>query len=256
MSPSALPDTGRRTYRSATRERRARETRERILAAACSMFLRSGYAATTMRAVAREARVSVPTVELDFGTKPQLLRAAISFAIRGDAKPVPMLERGWALSAERARTTADFLAIVRQVLVDAAARSAGLVLAAFEAADVDQSMRPLAEQLRTQRAETAAWIVDGVRQRSSLRAGISRKEAIDTVWLLMDPHGFRALTRDRGWSPEQFGQWFVDGVSRLLLDQTRASGGTDGPRSSPAPRLSQSITHTEGDHEPVTAAAG
>lgn len=206
-----------RSYRSPTRERRARETRERILAAAAAEFVRSGYAATTMRAVAAAAGVSVPTVELVFGTKPQLLRAAISFAIRGDADPSPMLQRNWAHRAEAAGSLADFLAIVGRVLTDAELRSAGLVVAAFEAANVNDSMRALTDQLRAQRAETAAWIVEGVMKRSSLRAELSRDQAIDTVWLLMDPHGFCALTRDRGWSSDQFERWFIDSVSRLLL---------------------------------------
>jgi AcrR family transcriptional regulator len=179
--------------------------------------LRSGYAATTIRAVAGAAGVSVPTVELGFGTKAQLLRATISFAIRGDPDPVPMLERDWALSAQSAVSVADFLAIVGRVLTEAAQRSAGLVVAAFEAARMDGSMRGVADQLRAQRAETATWIVDGLIQRTALRAKLERERAIDMVWLLMDPHGFCALTQDRGWTPEEFGQWFTDSVCRLLL---------------------------------------
>jgi AcrR family transcriptional regulator len=206
-----------------TRERRARQTRERILASASAELVRSGYAGTTMRAVASAAGVSVPTVELVFGTKPELLRAAISFAIRGDAEPVPMLERDWAATAQAEASVVDFLTIVGRVLTDAQQRSAGLVVAAFEAAQLDQSMRALADQLRVQRAETAAWIVDDLMKRSSLRAGIGRDRAIDTVWLLMDPHGFCALTRDRGWTPEQFGRWFTDSVCRLLLARADAA---------------------------------
>lgn len=209
-----------------TRERRARQTRERILASAGAEFVSSGYAGTTMRAVASAAGVSVPTVELVFRTKPQLLRAAISFAIRGDAKPVAMLERDWAATAEGEASAVAFLTIVAQVLTDAQQRSAGLVAAAFEAAQLDDSMRALADQLRAQRAQTAAWIVDGLIKRSSLRAGIGRDRAIDTVWLLMDPHGFRALTRDRGWTPEQFERWFIDSVCRLLLAQADAAAAT------------------------------
>jgi AcrR family transcriptional regulator len=232
-----------------TRERRARETRERILASASAQFVRSGYGATTRRAVASAARVSVPTVELVFGTKPQLLRAAISFAIRGDAKPIPMLERDWAASAEAASSLADFLAIVGRVLTDAAQRSAGLVVAAFEAAHVDESMRALADQLRAQRAETAAWIVDGLMKRSSLRAEVGRDQAIDTVWLLMDPHGFCALTQDRGWAPEQFERWFTDSVCRLLLAQADATAAVTGKRLG-AP--SQQSTHTRKPRRPTS----
>jgi TetR/AcrR family transcriptional regulator, regulator of autoinduction and epiphytic fitness len=198
-----------------------------------------------MRAVASAAGVSVPTVELVFGTKPQLLRAAISFAIRGDADPIPMLQRDWALRAEAAGSVADFLAIVGRVLTDAALRSAGLVVAAFEAANVNEPMRALADQLRAQRAETAAWIVEGVMKRSSMRGEITRDQAIDTVWLLMDPHGFCALTRDRGWTPEQFERWFTESVSKLLLaaTETTAVKGQHRPGSlSPQPTPTRNPT--------------
>jgi len=84
-------------------------------------------------------------------------------------------------------------------------------------------MHALADQLRAQRAETARWIVDRLIRRSSLRAEMPRDQAIDTIWLLMDPHGFCALTRDRGWAPGQFERWFVDSVSRLLLATTDTS---------------------------------
>jgi AcrR family transcriptional regulator len=170
-----------------------------------------------MRAIAETAGVSVPTVELAFGTKARLLKAAIDVAIAGDDEPVPVLERQWAARAVATTSVADFLAIVGGVLREAATRSAGLVVAAFEGASTDADMRALADQLSRQRATTVAWIVDGIIQRSPLRPDISRQAAIDTVWVLMEPVVFQRLTRLRGWSPEQFERWFTDSIPRLLL---------------------------------------
>lgn len=191
----------------------------------------------------------MPTVELVFGTKPALLRAAISFAIRGDAEPVPMLERDWVTRAQAAGSVTEFLAIVEPVLAEAERRSAGLVVAAFEAAHMDESMCLVADQLRAQRAETAAWIVDGLIKRAPLRADIGRDRAIDNVWLLMDPHGFCALTRDRGWTPKQFGRWFTDSVCRLLLAQ--AGPATTIARDRPSPP-SQPSTSTRKARRPTS----
>lgn len=227
MPTATSQPTRRRSYRSVVREQRARETRARILAAASAEFVRAGYSATTIRAVADRAGVSVPTVELLFGTKPRLLRAAISFTIRGDAGDIPMLEREWAARAQGAGSVAEFLTIVGSVLTEASRRSAGLVMAAFEAEHLDESMRALADQLRAQRVETAAWIVDGLIERSPLHADIDRDEALDTVWLLMDPHGFRALTQHRGWTAEQFRQWFIASVGRLMLAEPDAAQAID-----------------------------
>lgn len=52
------------------------QTRADILAAACGLFEREGYEATTLRLVAREARVGLGTVCLHFPTKDALLVAA------------------------------------------------------------------------------------------------------------------------------------------------------------------------------------
>ena len=175
MSSPELNAGPRRTYRSERRARQARETRERILGVASAAFERRGYVATSMRAVAQAAGVSVPTVELIFGTKSELLRAAISFAIRGDAEPAPMLKRPWTQRAQEASSVAGFLAIVADILVEGERRSAGLILAAFEAANHDDSMSALADQLRGQRAETAAWMVDALIQtRCASRRGHTR----------------------------------------------------------------------------------
>ena len=145
----------------------------------------------------------------------------ISFAIRGDAGEAPMLQRPWAQRARDAGSVDEFLSDVASVMVAAQRRSAGLIVAAFEAANQDDSMSRLADQLRAQRAETASWIVDGLIGRGALRSELTRERAVDTIWLLMDPHGFRALVRDRGWAPEQFEAWFIDSVVRLLSDPNR-----------------------------------
>lgn len=101
-----------RRYWSPRREQQARRTRARIIAAAARQFLACGYAAATMRAVAADADVALPTVELAFGTKARLLKAVIDTAIARDDEPVPMLARGWAARAQAAAGPAEFAAVV------------------------------------------------------------------------------------------------------------------------------------------------
>ncbi len=228
-SPEASPLRSR-PYRSPKRQAQARRTRERILAAACELFRVGGYAGTTMAAVAAAAGVSVPAVELAFGTKAALLKAAIDVAIAGDDEPVPVLERPWATRAQAAVTPEEFLGVVAEILVTAAQRSDPLVLAAFEAARSDERLGPIADQLKTQRAVTAAWIVDGLSARVPLRSGIDRTHAVDVVWLLMEPAVFDRLITDRGWTPERFGTWFADSALRLL---TACSDNQRGPAEKP-----------------------
>jgi AcrR family transcriptional regulator len=170
-----------------------------------------------MRLIASRAGVSVPMVELLFGTKGRLLKAAIDVAIVGDDEPVPALDRRWAEAAVKAETVREFLDIVASVIGSAQERSAGLVLAVFEAASADPELAELAGQMTAQRATTAGWIVDELTRKAPLRDGCTTQEAIDTVWILMDPAIFDRLTRQRDWTIEQYQGWFATSVHRLLI---------------------------------------
>ena len=187
-----------------------------MIDAATAVFLDRGYGGATIRAVAAEAKVSVPMVEALFGTKARLLKAAIDVAIAGDDEPVAVLDRGWVTDARQARSAEEFLSVVAGVVAAAQARSAGLVLAVFEGSAKDRELEQVAEQMVAQRAVTASWIVDGVSRVASLRDGCGNEEAVDTVWLLMDPAVFERLTRRRNWTLEQYERWFSHSVARLL----------------------------------------
>ena len=206
-----------RRYQSALREDQARRTRRRVLEAATAVFLDRGYAGTTMRAVAAEAGVSVPTVEMLFGTKSRLLKAAIDVAVAGDDEPVAVLDRPWAQAAEDARSLDEFLSLAAEALTAAQQRSAGVVLAVFEGSSQDAGLEVLRDQMAAQREATAAWIVRGLTGIAQLRPGCGADEAVDVVWLLMDPAVFVRLTRHRRWSVARYRRWIADALARLLL---------------------------------------
>src|SRR5436189_6071185 len=72
----------KRRYDASSRRAAAARTRERICAAAEQLFLRDGYARTTIRGVAAAAGVAEATVYLAFPNKGALLDAVIIRATR------------------------------------------------------------------------------------------------------------------------------------------------------------------------------
>jgi TetR/AcrR family transcriptional regulator, regulator of autoinduction and epiphytic fitness len=170
-----------------------------------------------MRSIADAAGVSLPTIELAFATKANLLKAAIDFAIANDDEPVPMLSRDWAVAAHQAPAPADVVAGFARALREAHIRSASLIIVADEAARTDDTIAALTRHLTQQRVATVTWIIDELRRRTPLRSGITRKQAIDVLWLLMEPYTFHRLTTLRGWNARQFERWFVDSACRLVL---------------------------------------
>jgi AcrR family transcriptional regulator len=211
-----------RSYRSSRREAAARRTRRRVLQAARSAFA-GGYTGVTIRAIAAEAGVSVPTVELLFGTKARLLKATIDVAIAGDDEALPVLDRDWTSTAMAATSADEFLSVVAKVIGAAQARSAGLVLAVFEGSPKDAELAELTEQMIRQRVSTAGWIVDGLADKADLREELTRQDAVDTIWLLMEPAVFDRLVRHRHWTVEQYQNWFARTARRLLVADAPAT---------------------------------
>src|SRR4051794_17721553 len=86
----------KRAYRSERRALQARETRDAIRNAASVRFLRDGYVATSVAAIAEAAGVAPETVYATFGSKRDLLFECLDVSIVGDDAPVSLLERPWA----------------------------------------------------------------------------------------------------------------------------------------------------------------
>src|SRR3954468_3057568 len=84
-----------RRYDSPRRRAQAEATRREILEAAERLFVRDGYPATTMAAIAAEAGVALKTVYLAFETKSGLLRALWNLRVRGDQEDTPVGHRPW-----------------------------------------------------------------------------------------------------------------------------------------------------------------
>src|SRR4029079_12421935 len=93
LQPMAEKTPVKRQYSSTLRARQASDTKAQVLAAAAELFQESGWSGTTVAAIAQRAGVAVETVYSGFGSKKQVLRAVVDFAVVGDAEPVPLVER-------------------------------------------------------------------------------------------------------------------------------------------------------------------
>src|SRR5260370_7256826 len=83
----------KRSYDTRGRQASEHETRRRILAAARRLFLKRGYASTSMAAIADAAGVSVETIYLSIGGKASLVRYLVETPLSGTNEPVPPAQR-------------------------------------------------------------------------------------------------------------------------------------------------------------------
>ena len=135
-----------------------------ILDAAHELFVATGYAATTIQAIAERAGVAVQTVYAVFGNKRELLRQLIERTITGDDEPLPITERAeaQAVAAEPdARRRAELDAALSRSITE---RVAPIVRVANEAAASDPELAAMMEAVKAARRKemiASAKIVAG-----------------------------------------------------------------------------------------------
>lgn len=206
-----------RSYRSDLRERRARETRRAVVAAAAELFVRDGYAATTLDAVAAAAGVSRRTVVNAAGGKPALLSLAWDHTLVGDDEPVPMVDRPMVTRILACTDPDEAVRRWVEMVVEVQRRAAPLARAIEAAADVDAAAAALRARAETERHAGAREFAEHLAALDGLRPGLSVAQAADLAWTLNDGASYRRLALGRGWSPDAYRDWLTRVAAASLL---------------------------------------
>jgi AcrR family transcriptional regulator len=209
--------TVKREYRSDLRASQAADTRRRIVAGAARLFVEHGYGATTVDAVAEAAGVSRKTVFTAVGTKLDLLTTAVDWAVAGDDEPVPLADRAVMRKLLQQRDPGVLLTGLARSITAIGSRVAPLYGAVEVAAGMDPEARAVVERSHRRRLDDARKVVDRLRNLDALTGDLSHQEAVDLVWLAMDPALFDRLVRMRGWAVARFEEWLGEDLCRQLL---------------------------------------
>ncbi len=204
----------KRKYDASSRRAAAAATRERICAAAEALFLRDGYARTSIRAVAKAAGVAEATVYLAFPDKAALLDAVIVRATRDNPS-----ERLDAIAAAPAHELLPRLASSNAVLM---ARAARLIALGESASFMDAELRPLRERAHRNLRAAFRVVADRLDEAGLLRVGA--QEAADTLYAIASESTYLRMTEGAGLPPDRYAAWLTDTLSALLI--SGCGGGT------------------------------
>jgi AcrR family transcriptional regulator len=203
------PDDGR------DRQARTRLARAAVVAAARTLFLERGYAATTVEAISDRSDVPPATVYRLFSSKLGILKELFNVSIAGDDDAVPLTDRPHvrALIADQdpGKQLAGFVGISRGIM----ARTEPVYRILVSAAGSDPDAAALLAEQTRQRQQGQGGIARALAHAGVLRPGLSERDAADIIHALMSPEVYRLLVGDRGWPPERYEQW----LSRTLIDQ-------------------------------------
>jgi AcrR family transcriptional regulator len=202
---------------SPRRREQAEATRQAVLNAAERLFLRDGYAATPVPAVAAEAKVALKTVYVIFTTKSGLLHELWNVRLGGDAEPLPVVDRPWyrdlLAEPDPRRMLRRFATQSRQVKQ----RAGALMMVIRNGAPTDPAVMNLWRLIQDEfhavlRPIAARLSADGV-----LAGHLTTATASDLLWTLNHPDVWHLLCLERGWTPDAYEDWLGRSFESQLL---------------------------------------
>jgi hypothetical protein len=98
-----------------------------------------------------------------------------------------------------------------------------LLLVIRDAAPIDDDIHALWTLIQTDFYANQRAIVELLHDRESLRAGLDVTRATDILWTLNHPDLWHLLVSWRGWTPDEYEQWFADTSCSQLLGRRRRS---------------------------------
>jgi len=200
------------------RQARARQTRRRIVDAAHDLFVRQGYAVTTIQQIAGQADVAWQTVYAVFGTKAAILSAVFDVAVAGDDEPVPVAGRPFVQAIKDATDPKEKARIFARHLRETAVRTAGVLSVIESAASTDPEIAGLWHKLQDQGLRGMTLAASSFHDQAALRPGLSVARAADVLWLFTGPWAYRVLVAGRGWSLDEYETWLAGTVYAQLMD--------------------------------------
>jgi AcrR family transcriptional regulator len=205
----------RRRYDSPRRAEQARQTRAAVTGAARRLFLRDGFAATTITAIAAEAEVSAETIYKAFGSKPGLVRAICDQALAGEGR-VPAETRSDDLQASEP----DPRKIIRgwgKLSAEIAPRVSPILLLLRAAALTDPQMADLRAEIDDSRLGRMTRNARHLHQAGHLRTDMTAEHAGEIMWTYSSPELYELLVLGRCWPPEQYGAFIAEAMIAALL---------------------------------------
>jgi AcrR family transcriptional regulator len=196
----------KRKYDASSRRAAAALTQDRICAAAEELFVRDGYARTSIRAVAGAAGVAEATVYLAFANKGALLDAVILRAIR-DSSSEP-------LAAVAAAPPGEVLSRFAASNAALMARAAHLIALGESSALMHAELRPLRERAH-RRIRAAFRVVADRLEAAGLLRGDAREAAAAMYAIASETTYLRA-----GLPPDRYARWLAQTLGAALLRES------------------------------------
>lgn len=214
------PVKPKRRYETRNRREQARQTRQRVVEAARRLFVRDGYAATSIQALADDADVAVQTIYASFGSKREVLKALFDTSVAGGSEELALVERpewqAWENEPDATRRLELFARAQRLV----SERAADIMQVLLTAAASDPDIARMHHEAEAARYSDQRRLAELLRRHGQLRKDLTLGRAADIIWTLAGSGPYIALVVHRGWKGQEYEAWLAGQLHAALLEPT------------------------------------
>lgn len=219
-----------RPYDSSSRQRQAELSRQRVISAAHSLFLKDGYGATTLQQIADQAGVSLPTIYSVFGSKRKLLLAVFDSArhsvsdaeLDPDAPLADLADLGSDAIAHRVRLTREGGAPIARII--------------GQAAGTDRWLAKMWRGIQAGRHRRMTELAEALAARGQLHPTLDVAETADVLWGLTSNELYGILVMDRSWTPAHYERWLAHMLAATVVASPPPMMSDDGQLGVQPPR--------------------
>jgi AcrR family transcriptional regulator len=200
-----------RSYTSAVREHQAAATRQRILEATRKLMATRGFEGASIAAIAKSAKVAVPTVYATFGSKRGIVSALLDNARFGPAYQEHVSKaRQSEDPAERLR----FAAGIARRIFDAERDEVAFL---WKTGAIAPELAVKQKDLERRRHTAQQSLIELLAKSGRLREGLAATTAGDILWTLTSQAIYTQLVAECNWTSQRYEDWLADALIRELL---------------------------------------
>jgi AcrR family transcriptional regulator len=173
------------------------------------LFAEKGYAAVKVEQIARESGVSLATVYLYFPGKTAIVAGLAEELTAAPDLSVEQVER----EPDQVRQARIGARIIRR-LNERSWLVADILRSAHGS---DENLAAIWARWREGHLEAITRAMRAIDYNGGLREGLTIEEAIDAYYALAGTDVYRALVRERGWTPSHYERWLFELSCREIL---------------------------------------
>jgi TetR/AcrR family transcriptional regulator, regulator of autoinduction and epiphytic fitness len=145
----------------------------------------------------------------------------VDVTIAGDDEAVALAQRSFVRDIAELADPRDKLRRYARHLAETNARQAEVMIALAGAATADADAAAIWRKNLDERRRGMTMFAAELASTGGLRPDRDREAVADVLWLAMDVRNYDWLVRQRGWSVEDYQQWYVETVGAAILAPTK-----------------------------------